>query len=158
MKATVRPVTAADIPDLIVMIDELNVHEDEPTGRMTPEKAARDLVGPNGALGAFVAEADDALIGFAFWHPSYEAPYAARGGFVTDLFVRDGHRGAGVGKSLMRAVARASAAEGGEFLWLTAYAHNDGARRFYRSLMDVEEEQVVAYAVTGDRFSTLVEG
>ena len=140
------------------MVDELNAHEGEPLGAMTPEKAMRDLIGPDAALGAFVAEVEAGLIGFAFWHASYETPYAARGGFVTDLFVRDAHRGAGVGKALLQAVARASAAKGGEFLWLTSFAHNDRARRFYRRLMDVEEDRVVAYALTGERYRALVEG
>ena len=158
MRFTIRSAARPDIPELIAMVDELNVHEGEPTGHMTPEKAARDLIGPDAALGAFVAEARGALIGFAFWLPGYETCYAARGAFVNDLYVRESHRGTGVGKALLRAVARASAAEGGEFLWLTAYATNDRARAAYRRLMDVEEENVVAYALTGDRFRALATG
>lgn len=158
MSVEIRSVVAADIPDLLVMVDELNLHEDEPTGHMTPEKAARDLIGPAAALGAFVAEAEGALVGFAFWHPAYETCYAARGAFVNDLYVRADHRGGGVGRALVQAVARASAAAGGEFLWLTGYSHNEVARRFYRRLMDVEEERVVAYALTGERFRALASG
>jgi len=158
MTALIRQAGQADIPELIAMVDELNVHEGEPTGHMTPAKAARDLIGPDAALGAFVAEANSALIGFAFWLPGYETCYAARGAFVNDRYVRGGHRGTGVGKALLRAVARTSAAEGGEFLWLTAYATNDRARAAYRRLMDVEEENVVAYALTGDRFRALATG
>ncbi len=158
MTAMIRPPGRADIPELIAMVDELNVHEGEPTGHMTPEKAARDLMGPDAALGAFVAEAGGALIGFSFWHSAYETCYAARGGFINDLYVRPGHRGTGAGKALVQAVAKAVAEEGGEFVWLTGYSHNDIARRFYKRLMDVEEERVVAYALTGDRFSALVAG
>lgn len=138
------------------MVDELNIHEDELTGHLTAEKAARDLLGADAALEAIVAELEGAMIGFAFWHPAYETCYAARGGFVSDLYVREAHRGTGVGKALMQAVARASAAKGGEFLWLTAYARNDEGRRFYKRLMDVEESGLVAYALTGDRFAALV--
>lgn len=158
MSLIVRQAVEADIPDLIVMVDELNAHENEPTGNMTLEKAMRDLIGPDAALGAFVAEVDRALIGFAFWLSAYETCEAARGGFVNDLYVRASHRGTGAGKALMQAVARASAAEGGEFLWLTGYRHNDVGRRFYKRLMDVEEERVVAYALTGERFRALVDG
>lgn len=157
MSFLIRPVTPHDIPDLIVLVDELNAHEDEPTGHMTPEKAARDLMGPDAALGAFVAETKGALIGYSFWHAAYETCYAARGGFVCDLFVREAHRGTGVGAALLQAVARASAAEGGEFLWLTAYRNNDAARAAYRRIMNEEEENVVAYALTGERFRALVE-
>lgn len=158
MTPLIRTPAAADIPDLIAMVDELNTHEGEPTGHMTPAKAARDMLGPDAALGAFVAEADGALTGFAFWLPGYETCYAARGAFVNDLYVREGHRGTGVGKALLKAVARAAAADGGEFVWLTAYATNDLARAAYRRVMDVEEENVVAYALTGDRFRALIEG
>lgn len=158
MTANIRPAVKADIADLIVVIDELNVHEDEPTGHMTPEKAARDLMGPDAALGAFVAEAEGVLISFSFWHSAYETCYAAWGGFINDLYVRATHRGTGAGRALVQAVARAVAEEGGEFVWLTGYSHNDIARRFYKRLMDEEEERVVAYALTGDRFKALVAG
>lgn len=156
MTFDIRAPVAADIPALITMIDELNLHEDEPTGQMTPAKAARDLIGPGAALGAFVAEAEGALVGFTFWLPGYETCYAARGAFINDLYVRKAHRGAGVGKALLKAVARASADEGGESIWLTAYASNDLARAAYRRIMDVEEENVVAYALTGDRFASFI--
>lgn len=158
MTFAIRPPVAADISELIAMVDELNVHEGEPTGHMTPDKVARDLIGPDAALGAFVAEADGALIGFAFWLPGYETCYAARGAFVNDLYVREAYRGTGVGKALLKAVARASAVEGGEFIWLTAYATNDLARAAYRRIMNDEEENVVAYALTGDRFAAFIKG
>ncbi len=158
MSPIIRPPVAADIPDLIAMIDELNVHEDEPTGHMTPDKAARDLMGPDAALGAFVAEVDGTMIGFSFWHSAYETCYAARGGFINDLYVRASHRDTGAGKALVQAVAQAVNAEGGEFVWLTGHSHNEVARRFYKRLMDVEEERVVAYALTGNRFKPLVAG
>ncbi len=158
MQFKIRPPVTADIPDLIAMVDELNVHEDEPTGYMTPEKAARDLMGPDAALGAFVAESDGALIGYSFWHSAYETCYAARGGYINDLYVRASHRSAGVGKALVQAVVCSVAEVGGEFIWLTGYSHNDVARAFYKRLMDVEEERMVAYALTGDRFRALVSG
>ena len=45
MTANIRPAVKADIADLIVLIDELNVHEDEPTGHMTPERPHATLWG-----------------------------------------------------------------------------------------------------------------
>lgn len=158
MPFTIRPPIVADIPDLIAMVDELNAHEDEPTGHMTSEKVLRDIIGPDAALDACVAEANGELIGFSFWLSAYETCYAARGGFINDLYVRGSHRGTGVGKALVQAVARAISEEGGEFLWLTGYSHNDVARAFYKRLMDVEEERVVAYSLTGDRFKALANG
>lgn len=154
----IRSASAADIPDLIRLVDELNVHEVEPTGHLTAEKAQRDLIGPEAAPGTFVADADGALFGFAFWLSAYETCYAARGGFVNDLYVREVHCGGGVGRALLQAIALASAAEGRKFIWLTAYQSNKLAREAYRKIMDTEEENVVAYALTGDRFAQLVEG
>ena len=149
----IRKPTTADLPDLIVMIDELNLHEGEPTGHMTPDKARHALFGDDPALDAFVAEDEGRLIGFAFWHQSYETCYALRGGYVNDLYVRPAHRGAGVGKALLQAAARAVAARGGAFISLSAYRTNDNARAFYRHLMDVEDENIIYYALTDERFS-----
>ena len=44
MSVNIRSVVAADIPDLLVMVDELNLHEDEPTDCGIVRIGIRELV------------------------------------------------------------------------------------------------------------------
>ncbi len=135
---TIRPPKPEDAEALAAMADALSVHEGDPTGNFTAEAALRDVIAPGAPVRCFVAEGEAGLDGFVFWHFAYETPYAATGGFVTDLFVRDEKRGSGIGRALLREAARTIVAEGGEFLMLTAFRRNERACSFYRSLMEEE--------------------
>ncbi|MEM7525525.1 MAG: GNAT family N-acetyltransferase, partial [Pseudomonadota bacterium] len=97
-----------------------------------------------------------ALLGFAFWHFGYETAWAARGAFMTDLYVRAPNRGGGLGDRLLRAVAAKTAAKGGTFVWWTAYRSNERARNFYRARA-FEEDGVVAYAAAHEKFRALLD-
>lgn len=150
-----RPPIAADAPTLSRLADDLSAHENEPRGWFTPQKALEDVIAPDAPVSALLAEVDDAVAGFVMWHFAYETPWAARGAFVTDLFVEERARGAGVAEALMRGVARAAADQGGSFIWLTTYRKNARARAFYRKIA-AEEDGLTAYAVAHERFKALL--
>ena len=135
---TIRPPRAEDAAALAALVDGLAAHEGDPVGNFTAEAALRDVIAPGAPVRSLVAEGPEELEGFVFWHFAYETAYAARGAFLSDLFVAEARRGAGVGRALLSAVARAVKAEGGEFISLTAFRRNERACRFYRSLMEEE--------------------
>ncbi|MFN3261384.1 MAG: GNAT family N-acetyltransferase [Pikeienuella sp.] len=135
---TIRLPRAEDAAALAALADGLSAHEGDPTGNFTAETALRDVIAPGAPVRCLVAEGAGGLEGFVFWHFAYETAYAARGAFVSDLFVSEARRGAGIGRALLSAVARAVKAEGGEFISLTAFRRNERACRFYRSLMEEE--------------------
>lgn len=147
-----------DVPALVALVDALNIHEGEPRGAFNEAMAHRDVLAPNCPLKCVVAEQDGALVGYAFWHFSYETAYAARGSFVADLFVSEGHYGQSLGQQLLTDVARRTKADGGEYLWLTAYRTNNRARAFYRKVMSLEEDDVVNYSLIEERFQDMASG
>lgn len=102
-------------------------------GQMTAEKVRRELLGDR-RFGCLVAERNGQAIGYALWSMAYETAYAARGIYISDLYVRPAHRRAGVGHDLMRALARICKGEGGRFIWWAVSAENATAQRFYDSL------------------------
>ena len=151
----IRPPQEDDAAALAAMVDELNVHEGDPTGHFTAETAINDVIAPDAPVSGLIAEAAGAPVGYALWHFGYETAWAARGTYLADLYVRETHRGAGVADALLRAVARATDRAGGTFIWWTAYRGNDRARAFYRKRA-AEEDGVVAYAAAHDDFKTLL--
>jgi L-amino acid N-acyltransferase YncA len=91
------------------------------------------------------------------FHASYDAPHAARGLYLQDLYVDAAERRHGVGRALMAAVAREARAAGCAFFWWTAKQWNTEALRFYRDLGAISET-VVAHALFGEAFDRLIDG
>lgn len=157
MTATaIRPARAGDGAALARLLDALSAHEGDPTGVLTAGAMERDLCGPAPVGRALLAEAGGEAVGLAVWLPAWESAAAARGGFLTDLYVADAWRGRGLGRALMAAACAAVAAEGGDFLQLTAQARNDRARAFYAALSE-EETGLVVFTAGGARFARLAE-
>jgi GNAT superfamily N-acetyltransferase len=79
-------------------------------------------------LGAWV---DDELVGFACLYWTFTSVHAAEAALMNDLYVKEGHRGGGVGYALIEASAEAARQRGMRHLeWLTA-VDNHRARRLY---------------------------
>jgi ribosomal protein S18 acetylase RimI-like enzyme len=154
-RLTIDPAAPQDAADLARLMRGLNEHEGDPVEHATEAAMLRDVCAEGRAVDGLVARLDGTAAGFLLFHPAYEAPYAERGSFVTDLYVAPEARRRGVGRALLAAVARATAARGGRFLWLTALARNPGARAFYRSVCDVEDGGIVVFALTRGRFAAL---
>ncbi|MEK0084816.1 N-acetyltransferase family protein [Benzoatithermus flavus] len=153
----VRRAVEADAPLIAQMIDELNRHQGEETGHVTAEAVRRDGFGARPEFGVLIAELDGKPAGYALFHPTWSTEVGERGFYLYDLYVRDSARGHGVGRALMRALARAAKEEGRTFLWWNSKAWNEEARAFYRTLGGIEEE-VRAHALFGEAFERLAEG
>lgn len=151
----IRRPTEEDAADLSAMVDELNLHLDDPIGHFTAEKALQDVIAQGAPVQCFVAGETGLLSGYVFWHFAYETSWAARGGYICDLYVREPHRGSGLAHRLLCAVARAVDAGGGSYIWLTAHRSNDRARAYYRKHME-EVDVILAYAAAHEDFKALL--
>lgn len=157
-RLTIEPAGPQDAADLARLMRGLNEHEGDPVEHATEAALLRDVCAEGRAVDGLLARLGGAAVGFVLFHPAYEAPYAARGSFLTDLFVAPEARRRGVGRALLAAAARATAARGGTFLQLTALARNPGAQAFYRSVCNVENGDIVVFALTQGRFAALAAG
>ncbi|MBK1635382.1 GNAT family N-acetyltransferase [Rhodovulum adriaticum] len=84
---------------------------------------------------AAIALEGDTLRGVAVFSPVFSTIRGHAGLFVSDLWVAEGGRGAGLGQRLLAAAARQAAQVwDARFLRLVVYDDNPGAQRFYRRL------------------------
>ena len=118
MNGTVRRIRPEDVDDVDRMIRELATYErslDEVKGSADDLRQA--LTAPEPLLFGHVAEAPDGsgLAGFALWYVTYSTWEGQHGIYLEDLFVRPEHRGTGLGKALLAALAG-----GGRVAWLPA--------------------------------------
>ena len=108
-----------DAPALAAMIRALAEYE-----RLThlcvgtEEDLRAALWGPDPAAEVLIARLDGIPVGFALFFHTFSTFLARRGLWLEDLFVYPEHRGAGIGKALLRAVAGIAADRGcGRFEW-----------------------------------------
>ena len=73
-------------------------------------------------------------LGYALFFPTFSSFLASTGVWLEDLFVREEHRGEGVGRALLEAVAAVAAERGGERLEWSALDWNEPALGFYRKI------------------------
>ena len=96
-----------DLPQLVGLISALAEYEKLTHQlQVTPEKLGKHLFGDKPLIGALVAEAGGALIGFALFFTNFSTFLAKPGLYLEDLFVVPERRGSGVGRALLTALAR----------------------------------------------------
>jgi len=101
-----------------------------------------------------LAEVDGSIAGYALYFSGYDTDRASRGVYLADLFVEADYRRFGVGRILMKAVARACNDMGGEWMFWSVLKRNRAARKFYKNLAP-ELKDVVLCAALGDSFDRL---
>ena len=152
---TIRRATIEDAEILVELTRGLNEHQGDPVGNFDVTTARRDGFGTRPCWTARIAERAGRAVGYAMFHASYDAPHAARGLYLQDLYVRADERRGGVGRALMAAVAREARDSDCVFFWWTAKAWNNEALAFYRGL-GANAESVVAHALFGEAFDRLI--
>jgi len=80
---------------------------------------------------------------------------ARRGVWLEDLFVRPAHRGAGVGRALLAAVAAHTREGGGERLEWAALDWNELALGFYRRVGAQTMGEWITHRLVGDELARL---
>lgn len=108
----------------------------------TPRKLIVAMRGTSPYFRALLAEADGRPIGFASFHQTFSSFLAQPGIWLDDLFVRESHRGHGVGNALIRRLAILADTNGcARIDWIVATS-NITARDFYSHIGSRVNEDV----------------
>jgi GNAT superfamily N-acetyltransferase len=124
---------------------------DSPEG-FDATRFTEDGFGPEPQFTVLVADGGNDLVGYALIHDAYEPAFAARGVYLSDLYVCPEMRRRGVGRALLSEVAKDAASRRRTFVWWVA--RQEDSRPFYRTVANVEQP-VTAYAVTFEAFDRL---
>lgn len=123
----------------------------------TEDGIAEALFGPQPRVFADIAEWDGKPVGFALWFYNFSTFRSRHGIYLEDLFVRPDFRSKGVGKALLRHLARRCVAEGLPRLEWWVLDWNEQALRFYRSIGAMPMDEWTVQRVTGDNLSKLAQ-
>ncbi|NIX76456.1 GNAT family N-acetyltransferase [Microvirga sp. c23x22] len=107
---------------------------------------------------ADIAEWDGEPAGFALWFYNFSTFRGRHGIYLEDLFVRPDFRSKGIGKALLRHLARRCVAEGLPRLEWWVLDWNEPALRFYRSIGALPMDEWTVQRVTGEALAELAAG
>jgi GNAT superfamily N-acetyltransferase len=157
--ATLRPAILADVPIILGFIRELAAYEKlEHQVVATEALLAEQLFGPRPAAEVVIAELNGAAVGFALFFNNFSTFLGRKGLFLEDLYVQPHARGSGIGKALLRHLARMAVARGcGRMDW-NVLDWNAPAIGFYEKLgADVLPDWRTC-RLTGDALKALARG
>jgi len=89
------------------------------------------------------------ILGYALFFPTFSSFLISTGVWLEDLFVRPSHRGEGVGRALLSAVAARVRDQGGERLEWAALDWNELALGFYRRIGARTMEEWITHRLDG---------
>jgi GNAT superfamily N-acetyltransferase len=152
----VRRAVESDVDAVVELVHALAAHEGAPREcHLTPAGLRGALFGPAPALFGHVAEVDGAVAGFALWFLNFSTWRGSHGIYLEDLFVRLEHRGTGIGRALLSALAAECVRRGYPRLEWVVLSSLDDTVAFYRSLGAVPLDGWRTFRLTGEPLRAL---
>ncbi len=154
----VRAAGPRDVAPLLEMFGELAEYEHlEHEFRATEQRLTDALFGERPAAAALIAERGSQAAGYALFFPTFSSFLTTSGVWLEDLFVRPAHRGGGVGKALLAAVAAHVRDSGGQRLEWAALDWNELALGFYRRIGAKTMNEWITHRLVGDALEQLAD-
>ena len=146
----VRRAVAADRAGLATLLSDMQAHYGSPDPPGGADQMARLLIRTGERLPfALLAERDDAALGLAILNPALFSGAFQWELFLKDLYVTKEARSLGIGRLLLKAMARIAVEENyGRIDWTTD-VRNEGAQRLYDRL-GAPRHPKVFYRLSGD--------
>ncbi len=154
----IRPATAADAATIASLVRELADYEkllDE--ARATPDDFLRELTAEHPVIRVIIAEWNGEPAGFALYFFNFSTFIGRPGLYLEDLFVRPAMRQHGIGRALLRALARvARERDCGRMEW-AVLDWNEPALKFYKSLDARPMKEWIIHRLTAVEIGKLAE-
>jgi GNAT superfamily N-acetyltransferase len=147
----IREARAHDVPAVVRLVHELAEYERSPElCTLTEDQLHVALFGPDAVAHCHVAEVAGEVVGCAIWFRNFSTWRGVPGIYLEDLFVRPSHRGSGLGKALLAALAAVCAERGYGRLEWQVLDWNEPSIGFYRSLGAVPMDEWTTFRLDGE--------
>ncbi len=156
-KLTLRAAEERDLPVILTFIRELAAYENMLDQVVATEELLREWLFEKQKAEVLLAEAEGEALGFALFFHNFSTFLGRAGLYLEDLYVRPAYRGRGVGKALLRALARIAVERGCGRLEWSCLDWNKPSIAFYLSLGARPMEGWTVYRLTGDTLRQLAE-
>jgi diamine N-acetyltransferase len=159
MSLTIRPAVPGEAALVLGFVRELAVYE-KLEHEVDADEAMIDAALFCAAPRVFcdIAEWDGEAVGFALWFLNFSSFRGRNGIYLEDIFVRPAHRGRGIGKALLRALAQRCVREGWTRLEWSVLDWNAPSIAFYEAQGAELMRGWTTCRVTGDALARLAAG
>lgn len=141
--------------DLACLVEEMQAYYDAPCPPR--DEIMASLKGRPAGSEILIATDERSIAGFAAFSAIYPGPYLKPGLFLKDLFVGARWRGEGIGRTLMKAMARFAMERGLTRIDWTADRTDTKLLAFYDMLGGAQMREKVFYRLSEDALSSLAE-
>ncbi len=156
MDITIKAIEHADLDEVLSLIREFALFEDlSDVCEVTSERLEAAMFGPGAVTEGLIARINGNAVGYALFFPNFSSFRGQRGLYLDDIFVRNEHRGSGVGETLIKEMARIAVARGFERIDFLVLDWNKPAQRFYEKLGAVVDPEERHYKFTDAAFKKL---
>lgn len=145
----IRPATRADAATIASLVRELAEYEKlSHEAQATAADFLRELDSPAPVIHVLMAEWNGEPAGFALYFYNFSTFIGRPGLYLEDLFVRPAQRAHGIGRALLRALAKvAQERKCGRMEW-AVLDWNEPALRFYQSLEARQMKEWIIHRLT----------
>jgi GNAT superfamily N-acetyltransferase len=148
---TVRPIRPDDVPAAVGLVRELAEYEKAAHEvRLTEEQLTAALFGPAPQLFGHVAVAGGEVVGVALWFLNFSTWRGTHGIYLEDLYVQPRHRGAGLGRELLRTLADLCVERGYARLEWSVLDWNTPSIDFYRAAGAVPMDEWTVFRLSDE--------
>ena len=156
MSITIRAALPSDVPVILRFIEGLAEYEKLSHACIATEaELTTTLFGSRPYAEVLLAFWNDAPAAFALFFHNYSTFLAKPGIYLEDLFVEPSLRGKGLGKALLKGLARLAVERGCGRLEWSVLDWNEPSIQFYKSLGAVAMDEWTNYRVTGEALTAL---
>ncbi len=156
MTLSIRPAVAADLSLIAQFIRDLAEYERLAHEVRFDEAVLGDrLFGPRPYAEVLIGEIDETPQGFALFFHNFSTFEGRPGVYLEDLFVRPDARGSGLGKALLKRLAKIALERDCARLEWWVLDWNEPAIQFYKSLSAKPMNEWTTFRVDGDALMTL---
>jgi GNAT superfamily N-acetyltransferase len=154
----IAPATSADVPLILDLIRGLAEYEKLSHEVVATEDLLREhLFGARSVAEVRLAYLGDTAVGFALYFHNFSTFLGRPGIYLEDVYVRPEFRGRGVGRALLKEVARVAAERKCGRLEWSVLDWNEPAIGFYRSLGAEPMSEWTVYRMTDDAIRKLAD-
>jgi GNAT superfamily N-acetyltransferase len=152
---SVRPIRPEDVPAVVGLVRELAEYERAlHEVRLTGDRLTTCLFGDSPALFGHVAEVGGEVVGTALWFLNFSTWRGTHGVYLEDLYVQPRHRGAGLGRELLRTLAEVCVERGYSRLEWSVLDWNTPSIEFYRAAGAVPMDGWSVFRLTDDALAS----
>ncbi|HEX4826430.1 MAG TPA: GNAT family N-acetyltransferase [Candidatus Polarisedimenticolaceae bacterium] len=158
MSLTIVAAAPRDVPLILAFIKELAEYEKlAHVVVATEDDLAKTLFGDHPGAEVVLAHWNGEPAGFALFFPNYSTFLGKQGLYLEDLFVRPSYRGHGIGRALLRTLARIAHQRGYGRLEWAVLDWNEPAIGFYKKLGAEPMSEWTVFRLAGEALEELAE-